>query len=233
MMMIQIFKVSLFTGGSNERRFLFRLCNTGEIPQYNFWNASRPARVRYPAALQNLVRDTLSQYDFVAVTDRMDESLVVMSLLLGIPVSDVLVTSSKVAGRQYQFVHLPGNEFKCIPTVSSYIQPGVQQFFQSDEWKAANWGDYMLHRAASLSLDRTIEAIGRERFHVALSEYRRLRNMERIHCAPRVQFPCSDEGIPQPNISKESCYLPFFDFGCGYKCIDEIVEKEKIDHTTY
>eukprot|EP00977_Amphora_coffeiformis_P013617 scaffold3608_cov183-Amphora_coffeaeformis.AAC.4 len=206
--------------------------HTGEIPPYNFWNASRPSRVRHPTALQNLVRDTLGQYDFVAVTDRMDESLVAMALLMGVPVSDVVVSSSKVAGRQYQFVHLPGNEFKCILTVSSYIQPGVKKFLESDKWKAPNWGDYLLHKAASLSLDRTIEAIGRERFDMALLEYRRLREMEQVYCAPHVKFPCSDEGIPQPDVSKESCYLPFFDFGCGYKCIDDIVKQETIDRTT-
>ena len=172
------------------------------------------------------MRDTLTKYDFIAVTDRMDESLVAMALLMGVPVSDVLVTSSKVAGGQYQFVHLPGNEFKCISTVPSYVNPGVKKFLESDKWKAPNWGDYLLHKAASLSLDRTIEAIGRERFKRALLEYQKLRELEEMHCAPNVKFPCSDEGIPQSDLSKESCYLDFFDFGCGYKCIDDIINNQ-------
>lgn len=215
--------VSQGQGGFQLRYTAFR-----EISPYSFWNASRPRRIRHPTGLLNLVKETLARYDFVAVTDRMDESLVALALLLGRPVSDVLVTASKVAGQRYQFVHLPHNQFACLPTVSSYVTRGVQKFLNSGKWKAANWGDYLLHKAASISLDRTIASFGYRRFGRALSKFRALREFEQEECAPHVQFPCSDAGIPQPNLSRESCYLPFFDFGCGYKCIDELVARESI-----
>lgn len=207
--------------------FQLRYTAFKDVAPFEFYNASRTRRVRHPTALHNLVQETLRNYDFIAVTDRMDESLVAMALLLGVPVADVLVSSSKVAGRNYQFVHLPHNQYKCLPTVASYVHTRVQRFLKSDVYRAANWGDYLLHKAASISLDRTIDDIGPERFGRALAEYRRLRAQEQLECAGHVQFPCSNAGVPQPDVSKHSCYLPFFDFGCGYQCIDEMIDRRQ------
>lgn len=207
--------------------FQLRYTALKDVAPFEFYNTSRPRRIRHPTALHNLVQETLQNYDFIAVTDRMEESLVAMALLLGVPVADVLVSSSKVAGQHYQLVHLPHHEFKCLPTVPSYVHPRVKRFLASDTYRAANWGDYLLHQAASISLDRTIDAIGPERFGRALAEYRRLRAAEQQECAAKVQFPCSDTGVPQPDISKQSCYLPFFDFGCGYQCIDAMIDRQQ------
>jgi hypothetical protein len=104
----------------------------------------------------------------------------------------------------------------------------VQAYLESDAWRAANYGDYLLHQAANLSLDRTItQVIGHETFQRALREYRQLRALEQQKCAPHVHFPCSNDGVPQPELSKKSCYLPFYDFGCGHSCIDEIIEQQQ------
>lgn len=205
--------------------FQLRYVALQEIPPHFFWNASHPEAVLQPQVLVQLVQDTLEAYDFVAVTERMDESLVALALRLGVDVADVLVTASKVAGRNYQLVHLPHNQFQCIATLSSIRSAAVQEFFESPTWRAANWGDYMLHQAANRSLDRTIAAIGKERFAAALAEYRHWRALEKDVCGSQVDFPCSNEGLPQPNKSRESCYLPFYDFGCGYPCIDRIIAR--------
>ena len=216
---------SLGQGGFQLRYTAFR-----EIAPYSFWNASRPRRVRHPTALQNLVRETLSRYDFVAVTERMDESLVALALLLDVPVTDVLVSSAKVSGQShFRFVHTAGHKFSCLPTVRPYKSPRVKRFLASDAWKAANWGDYLLHEAASQSLDRTIEALGYERFGEALKEYRKWQERESQHCASTAQYPCSDTGVPQPKVSEKSCYVPFADFGCGYKCLDEMVAAPSLE----
>ena len=217
------------SGATSQGQGGFQLRYTAwkDIAPYQFYNASRPRRVRHPTALLNVVEETLRNYDFIAVTDRMEESLVAMALLMDVPVADMVVSSSKVSGQHYQFVHLPHNQYRCLPTVASYVNPRVQRFLESDTFRAANWGDYLLHKAASVSLDRTIDEIGPERFGRALAEYRRLRAQEQEECAPHVQFPCSNTGVPQPNISKESCYLPFFDFGCGYQCIDDMIARQQ------
>jgi hypothetical protein len=44
------------------------------------------------------VQDVILDFDFIAVTERMDESLVALQLMLGLRMGDILATSSKVAG---------------------------------------------------------------------------------------------------------------------------------------
>jgi len=207
--------------------FQLRYTSPREIPKYSAWSTTNKEIVLDPNTVLENVRHTINAYDFLIVTERMDESLVAMALLLGIDVGDVLVTSSKVAGGRYHFAKLPHEVFKCFPTVKSFVSRGIQSFLGSDEWRAMNYGDYLLHAAANQSLDRTIERLGRDRFDRALAEYRRLRAIEEKQCAPHVKFPCNDHGEPQPELSKRSCYLSFYDFGCGYKCIDKMLKDDK------
>ena len=212
---------SLGQGGFQLRHTAMR-----ETPPYRFWDANEPTRVRHPVALRNLVQETLMKYDFVAVAERMDESLVALALLLGVPVTSVLVTASRVSSEHhYHLVRLPNNKVKCLPVVPAYINEGVQDFLNSDQWRAANWGDYVLHRAAYISLDRTIAALGEERFTKALQEFQMWRALEQEQCAPNVQFACSHEGMAQVNAAQQSCYAPYQDIGCGYKCIDELMNE--------
>jgi hypothetical protein len=44
------------------------------------------------------VQDVIMDFDFIGVTERMDESLVALQLLLGLRMGDMLSSSSKVAG---------------------------------------------------------------------------------------------------------------------------------------
>ncbi len=44
------------------------------------------------------VGDILKDYDFIGITERMDETLVVLSLLLDLPLSDVLYLKAKGSG---------------------------------------------------------------------------------------------------------------------------------------
>jgi hypothetical protein len=210
--------------------FQLRYTSLTEIPEHSAWmigdgtNDNIKTRVQNPLQVMANVRNTLDNYDFIIVTERMDESLVAMALSMGLDVGDVLVTSSKVAGSRYHFAKYPHRVVKCLPTVKSFVSPKVQEFLDSDEWRAMNYGDFLLHQAANLSLDVTIDRLGRDRFDRALTKYRRLRALETVECAPHVKFPCSNEGQAQPKLSKRSCYLPYYDFGCGYNCIDEIVD---------
>jgi hypothetical protein len=204
--------------------FQLRYTSLTEIPEHSAWNAYNKTRVQNPRQVMQNVRNTVNNYDFIIVTERMDESLVAMALSLGLDVGDVLVTASKVAGSRYHFARYAHNVLKCLPTVKSFVGKKVQEFLDSDEWRAMNYGDLLLHQAANQSLDRTIERLGRDRLDRALTKYRRLQALETEQCAQHVNFPCSNEGEAQPKLSKRSCYLPFFDFGCGYKCIDKLIE---------
>jgi hypothetical protein len=198
--------------------------------------------------IHHLVESTVRQYDFIIVTEQMDESLVALSLLWKVNVTDVLVTSSKVAGSTlYHYVAERGRPSperpsdgaqngvvdptrrrnktgRCIPVMKSVTSPGVQAFMNSHEWRAQNYGDFLLHRVAIHCLNRTIhETIGYEKFQRALQEYRRWQKLEQRYCADAVEFPCSSSGVPQPDIAASQCYVPHHDFGCGYPCIDGLV----------
>jgi hypothetical protein len=58
-----------------------------------------PGLVRNPHMLLSKLRDLMSQYHFMVVAERMDESLVAFSFVAGVSLSDVMVTSSKVSGQ--------------------------------------------------------------------------------------------------------------------------------------
>jgi Sulfotransferase family len=204
--------------------FQLRYTSFQDIPEHSAWNPDHLAQVLDPQQVERRVQETLAEYSFVIVTERMDESLVCLALLMGVDVGTVLVTSSKVAGSRYHLARKAGqSQPQCLPTVKSAISKRVQTYLDSDEWRASNYGDYLLWMGANASLDRTIEALGRERFDAAMREYTRLRELEQRVCAPHVVFPCGDSGVPQTHLSKASCYLRNYDFGCGYKCIDEML----------
>lgn len=204
--------------------FQLRYTSLQSIGEDSAWRADSPEVVIDAAAVVENVRQVVDTYGFLLVPERMDESLVALALILGIDVGDVLVTASKVAGSRYHLLHSRKNEFQCVPTVKSFVSDAVQTFFASDQWRAMNYGDYLLHEVAQQSLDLTVQQLGRDRFQVALARYRHLRSLEQEQCASSVAFPCSDDGVPQTEIAARNCYLRFYDFGCGYPCIDALAD---------
>lgn len=202
-----------------------------KIPLYAAWSKETHDIVKAEATIAR-VKAILEGYDFVAVVERMEESLVALSLLLGVPVGDVLVTSSKVSGggknsttTTAPYVYSQKRQ-RCLPMVPSVVPPVVQRYFESDLFQSQVYGDSILHAAASRSLDLTIERLGRERFQEALKEYRYWKDKEREECASRVEFPCSSSGQVQLETAEENCYEN--DFGCGYQCIDEMLARGRV-----
>jgi hypothetical protein len=209
---------------SGQGGFQLRYTSLSKIPEYSAWTSDSPETVLNPSAVVSNVREVVNSYDIILVPERMDESLTAMALLLGIDVGDVLVTSSKVAGSRFHLMHPNKTTFRCIKTAKSTVSDTLKHFLQSSEWRAMNFGDYLLHDAARQSLDLTIKhVIGQRRFKNALARYRYLQQLEAQQCAPSVQFPCSDAGEPQMASARKNCYLFYYDFGCGYPCIDEMI----------
>ena len=97
--------------------FQLRYASFHDIPKQSAWMAADPTTVINPELVASNVRQALQGYGFVLVTERMDESLVAMALLLGIDVGDVLVTASKVAGSTYHLVKPAGKDLECLPTL--------------------------------------------------------------------------------------------------------------------
>ena len=80
-----------------------------------------------------------------------------MSLTLGIRIGDVLVASSSSGGELISLHFKQGEEVCGTSTLIFHIQ----DYFHSPEWRVKNYGYYMLHAAANLSLDMIIVQCGR------------------------------------------------------------------------
>jgi hypothetical protein len=184
------------------------------------YSKSYPTIVQRPDVLHDRVRTIIRDYDFLAVTERMDESLVALQLLLGLSVADILTASSSKRGGAYtEQIHKNGT-VQCIAIRPTFRSPAVREYLTSEEWYAVNYADYVLYAAANHSLDLTIHSLGNERFDKALLEYRHAKAIIDERCQNRIFSPCSANGTAQLKLSKQNCYK--YDEGCGYPCIDEV-----------
>lgn len=182
------------------------------------WRKEQPNQVLDPATIHEHLRKIFQDYDFFLLVERFDESLVVLQLLLNLETSDILYLSSKKSGVSYGY-H-PGKR-KCVFLEKPFASERVAAYLESDEWYAKQYGDYVLIEAVSQSLDLTIEAIGKGRFHEALRSFLQLKDDANNACAAIAAFPCSSDGVPQLDVAEDSCYAK--DWGCGYKCLDDLV----------
>ena len=84
-----------------------------------------------------------NDYNFIGVTERMDESLVALAMLLNVPLADVLYLSSKTSGA-YGSTH-EGCQF----LQKSFVTPGMQEFFQTTEFQDCANVDHIIHQVAN------------------------------------------------------------------------------------
>lgn len=187
----------------------------------------------------NRVQRVLQDYDLIMITERLDESLVVLGLLLNISMSDLLyVKGSKQTGGYSSVNH------KChrLQPISQHVQDLLAKHHYFEEgsigtavsypspspspWMEHNWGDYLLYHAVNASLDATIRHLntGQDggtttatgRFDVALQEYRTMMQQAHQLCFNTTIFPCSGTG---QYLGDGDCYSK--DWGCGYQCLNE------------
>lgn len=163
----------------------------------------------------------INGYDFLAVNERMEESLVVLAMLAQIPLTDVVVFSSKLAGGY----HLSGIGLGCLKLKKKWTTPKIEEYILGD-YRSANKDDYLLYNAAQRSLDKTIDALGRQRVEENIELLRSLQQQNEDSCASKVTMPCPEpEDDQKKRIHKrrteESCY--FSDVGCGHACTDLIL----------
>ncbi len=193
------------------------------IEAYTAWNATEPTKVQEPYRIHRYIHGLLDKYDFIGVVERFDESLVALQLLLGLETSDILYASSRTHD-QYTSKQLGGDRYLCYPSVDPQIlrTAVVDNYLSSATWWAQNYGDFLLHEAASLSLDRTILKIGLDDFSQALKAFRSMLHIAGQTCHPI--FPCSNNGTYQHRQAEADCY--FDDIGCGYPCFDALQKSE-------
>jgi hypothetical protein len=157
----------------------------------------------------------LSDYDFIGVTERMDESAVCLMMLLRLKVADILHLSSKNSGGY------DDGAFKnqCVYITPTIISEGIRDYFASDEWQRYVQPERALYEAANRSLDLTIEKLGRDVFQANLARYRHAQQWVKKRCLSKTAFPCTDTG---KRIKDNATDCLSSDLGCGFACIDEV-----------
>jgi len=180
--------------------------HSAQCRDYMFDYLKPPDRVALTLGLQAWTPASLlgQVYSFVGVAERYDESMVLLSSLLGIPLSHVLYLKSKDStasgrdGRGFQFVaHLPLSE-----------EPSqVRRAATSATFNKSNARDLELHRLANEELDRMWRE-DREALDAKLAAFQSAR--------ARVEEKCA--GLGEKTSSR--CY--WNDNGCGYQCLDAL-----------
>ena len=190
-----------------------------KLDKYYFTSLTTSTKTEYTNYVHKLknpnklVNQILKDYDFIGITERMDESIVTLQLLLNLPTSDVLFLNAKNSGGYDDGGHKEG----CVYIVPSFVSPGMKEYF--DNFPYNNSIDTQLYLAANRSLDLTIDALGRDKFNRALQKYRHVQGIVNDVCNKPgiVTFPCNPDGTKNKN---NHCI--WADSGCGTKCIDRV-----------
>jgi hypothetical protein len=158
------------------------------LPEYIFWNSTYPDMVQNPHMLLDRVKNVFDSYDFIGVSERLNESLVALSFILNLSLSEIAYVSYRQSGSYLEI------QKKCVKIVKPHLTMEVEEYLDTDEWKAVTAGDSLLHRTAMEALDRTIDnVIGRDLFKKRLSEYEVLLDLIK-NCGKKCSLTCSDDG---------------------------------------
>ena len=162
-------------------------------------------------ATMEVVTSILHDYDFVGVTERLEESLVVLQLLMGLKLSQIVYLADP--GPFQFFVDV------CVYTVPPFVSPGMDQFFRSASWQTRIRGDVWLHQAANQSLDATIHSLGPRRVQRQVRLYQQAMDLVQQHCGSLQAFPCTQDGLRIPFRTLD-CLVE--NMGCATSCVDKL-----------
>ncbi len=162
-----------------------------------------------------MIGHILEDYNFIALMERMDESLVVLQMLLNLTTKEIVYTKARSGGSfSNGFSDRP-----CIYILPSFTTPGMKRFFASEEWQSHIAADVEMYKAVHKSLDRTIDALGRQEFEEKLATFKKALKLAGTHCVGRIRTMCSSSGeVIRP--VNTTCY--FWGEGCDHDCIDEL-----------
>jgi len=172
------------------------------------------------------VESILRDIDFIGITERMDESLVALSLLWGLPLGDVLYMSAKTSGGYDG----GGQGCRKIQPAPSPLDVDMQQLLKSHFFQNLTKWDRVVYQLANQSLDLTIEqTIGRDKFDPALIQFQQALQVVHERCGGEVVTPCSNGGVREPGSDAVGKPYPptttdclALDSGCGYMCLDDV-----------
>lgn len=168
------------------------------------------------ATAPELINRIFEDYNFIGITERMEETAVCLMMLLNLKMGTILYLNSKTSGG---FDDGAGSRV-CTFIKPSHITRGMQSYFSGSAWKAMVQWDELLYKAANQSLDLTIDRLGRPEFEHNLERFREALKIADERCIPRQVFPCTADGQHNPN---KNCLWK--DSACGSSCLDEVAEE--------
>jgi hypothetical protein len=176
----------------------------------------------------------MDSFDFVAVQERMEESLVAMSMLLRIPVRDIMHLAPAMVGwpgqTKKKLGHFQGNiqdpsSKKCTYVIPAFVSPGLTKYFATHDYQNSVKNERILYQVANRTLDLTIATLNQQEFKSNLHVFRQAQAMALYKCqdepsiSDAVQFPCMRNG--KFNTAQEAdCVRD--DYGCGFSCLDQV-----------
>ena len=109
------------------------------------------------------VQSVIDECNFIGIYERLYESLVVLSMLIGAQPQDVL------------FDFLPSTNTRCGELKRpDWVTNRMARFLSQGEWYHRERGDFVLYDAINRSLDMTIEKLGPEKVKAKLDEFLKL-----------------------------------------------------------
>lgn len=171
--------------------------------------------------IKQFVTEIIQEYDFLGVSERLDESLVALQMILNLTTSDLLYLSAKVNGGWDDGIY--GNQ--CYFIAPTFVSKSMETFFEtSPEWYNFSVGDDLLYRAVNASLDRTIASFEMDgSFTKQLQRLRWALRKGDEFCRSNVTFPCSESG--QINTVND-CLM--WDSACGMDCLDRFAKENNL-----
>ena len=107
---------------------------------------------------KKLVEKTVNEFDFIGTVERLDESLVLLSIMMDVQVTDVLYSNAKLSGGYM----IRPKEHECRQIGKKRpLFPSAEKFLESERFQQMIKIDTLLHDAVDRSIDRTIEYVGR------------------------------------------------------------------------
>lgn len=211
-----------------------------ELPPYlsTELDFENPVPRQYEAEVTQISNKIMNEYDFIGVTERLDESLVCLMMIAHLNMADIMFLSSKISGMK-RTDRNDGNE--CIG--KSFISPFMKEYFANETWKDYIHHDLALYKAVNRSLDLTIDALGREEVEANLAVYKRAQALAKERCSAQAGV-VEDEECVAENITvakkkeitighdpikhkrgqmENGCITG--DVGCGFECLDEVADE--------
>jgi hypothetical protein len=161
-----------------------------------------------------VIEEILNAYDFIAITERMDESLVVLKILVSLDFEDIIYVRERSKGG---FSNGPENR-PCLYIVPSFVTPGMREFFAGPKWAKQSLGDSMIYKAAYRSLDMTIDALGRKNVEQQVLRFQQINKKAQEMCESSVRSLCDVGGNLIPP-TDNTCYI--WGEGCAHECLDK------------